>query len=243
MPLFAPKYPFTIKHNIHITHPQHSLTTPQPPPLSPPTQTTVIYINVSQIAITAALILGSIALVTLLYRICSKPASRHSSSSAYTAADSRATNARNCRAPQQQPRLSDGHLQTAFQRLSQRLSLTSMQARIMQRLRDQPPKYESPANYDARMRQQQAQLADEPNAPQPPVVVVVVDANRPLRGTANSSACNEMQSISLSVPATVEARQQQSGWPSYGTSPPCYDNDAYSVIGNPLTYILSRLLI
>lgn len=37
---------------------------------------TVIYVTASQIALSAALVMGSIALITLLYRICSKPRNR-----------------------------------------------------------------------------------------------------------------------------------------------------------------------
>lgn len=188
-----------------MTHTCNRLTNEHP--TSQPPQSQVIYISASHIAVSAALVMGSIALITLLYRICSKPAIRHSG--AYAAANARN---RGSHPQQQQSRHSDGHLQTAFQRLSQRLSLTSMQARILQRLRDQPPKYESPTSYDARIRQQQQQqqlTGDETNAETP-------------------AAVGEMQTISLSVPDTTDACPRP-GWTTYGTSPPCYDNDAYSV--------------
>lgn len=69
---------------------------------------------------------------------------------------------------------SDGH-QSAFQRISQRLSLNSMQVRILARLQDQPPKYETQHNYETRM--QLDRESQNPDDTRPPQIVTTVSTN------------------------------------------------------------------
>lgn len=180
-----------------------------------PITATVIYVTASQIALSAALIMGSVALITLLYRVCSKP------TIGSTAAGARCANGivpNRCRNHQSQSMTStdnsssgavaDNHLQTAFQRLSQRLSMTSMQARILWRLRDQPPKYESHMSVDpaANNSSPAANVTAEPAGP------FILSIDQP--------------------PATVASVRQSVATErnvQMGSAPPCYDNDAYSV--------------
>lgn len=149
--------------------------------------------------------MGSVALITLMYRICSKPATGNSGRYGRR---SPTANGRCARGHQSHAdaAAAGGLPPTAFQRLSQRLSLTSMQARVMSRLRDQPPKYESQHHYDTRMQLDQRSPPTSDDA----VVTVAVDP-------ASTSDGVRTVAVRMTDDRVV------------GTAPPCYDNDAYSV--------------
>ncbi|KAJ6641960.1 hypothetical protein Bhyg_06905 [Pseudolycoriella hygida] len=96
-----------------------------------------VFMNASQIALVAALIMGAAALATLLYRICTKPSyfgSRRTRSN------------RNAEATE-----------STLQQVS-RASLSSIQIRVISRLRDRPPKYETQHNYDMRIQRQEEEM-------------------------------------------------------------------------------------
>jgi len=93
-----------------------------------------IFMNASQIALVAALIMGAAALAILLYRICTKPSYFGSRRIRFN---------RNAEA-----RESDLPAES-------RASLTSIQVRVISRLRDRPPKYETQHNYDTRIQRQE----------------------------------------------------------------------------------------
>lgn len=181
-----------------------------------PITATVIYVTASQIALSAALIMGSVALITLLYRVCSKTAIGSTTAGARCANGIMPNRCRNHQAQSMTSTdnssgggaVADNHLQTAFQRLSQRLSMTSMQARILWRLRDQPPKYESHMNADptANNSSTAANVTAEPAGP------FILPIDQPSTIVASVRQC---------VPTERNVQM--------GSAPPCYDNDAYSV--------------
>ncbi|KAG4079885.1 hypothetical protein HA402_015016 [Bradysia odoriphaga] len=96
------------------------------------------FMNASQIALIAALIMGAAALATLLYRICTKPT--------YFGRSRRLHSGRNAEASE-----------SDFQRVA-RTSLSSIQIRVLSRLRDRPPKYETQHNYDMRIQRQEEEI-------------------------------------------------------------------------------------
>lgn len=166
--------------------------------------------------------MGSVALITLLYRICSKPAisvNRHPHA-ATTGRTPSPTNGASPTDPTSNP----------FRRLSQRFSMTSMQARILSRLRDQPPKYESPHIYDARVRQEQQQTEHELQQHQ---------QQQPQIDGAVDTTCEAIATIDgVMLSAAADDQRRPSSRPSLrafataiGSAPPCYDNEAYSVCG------------
>ncbi|XP_055697316.1 uncharacterized protein LOC129798281 [Phlebotomus papatasi] len=95
----------------------------------------IIFATASQIALSAALIIGIAALATLLFRMCSK------------------------RSLSDRPR-NQGLLSDERGRLSaERASLSSIQIRILQRLRDRPPRYETRHNFNFRSQSVEAGIA------------------------------------------------------------------------------------
>jgi len=96
-----------------------------------------MFMNASQIALVAALLMGAAALAMLLYRICTKPSYFGSR---------RVRLNRNQEANESE-----------FQRVSES-SLTSIQIRVISRLRDRPPKYETQHNYDTRIQRQEEEI-------------------------------------------------------------------------------------
>lgn len=105
--------------------------------------TSTAFMNASQIALVAALIMGAAALATLLYRICTKPSYFGSR---------RLRSGRNAEATE-----------SDFQRVA-RTSLSSIQIRVLSRLRDRPPKYETQHNYDMRLQRQEEEIQRTNNA-------------------------------------------------------------------------------
>ncbi|XP_059611578.1 uncharacterized protein LOC132258327 [Phlebotomus argentipes] len=95
----------------------------------------LIFATASQIALSAALIIGIAALATLLFRMCSKR----------SLADR----------PRNRGLLSEDDARFS----SERASLSSIQIRILQRLRDRPPRYETRHNYNFRSQSQDAGIA------------------------------------------------------------------------------------
>lgn len=96
-----------------------------------------LFMNASQIALVAALLMGAAALATLLYRICTKPSVFRSR---------RLRLNRNAEA-------NESDLQREM-----RSSLSSIQIRVISRLRDRPPKYETQHNYDTRIQRQEEEI-------------------------------------------------------------------------------------
>lgn len=88
--------------------------------------------------------------------------------------------------------------ESAFQRLS-RASLTSIQVRVLSRLRDRPPKYETQHNYDARLQnemQQQNTTAD---------VTVPIDSPTTSSSTAPiTRTMNDLSIIASQAPPTYD---------------------------------------
>lgn len=94
---------------------------------------TMFILQASQIILGTAIIMGLAALVTLLLKVCSKPRNR----------------------PSQTAEI----LPDEFGRMGIRASLSSLQQRIMSKLRDPPPKYETKHNYDVQTQQGTTRIA------------------------------------------------------------------------------------
>lgn len=88
-------------------------------------------ITASQVVLGTAIIMGLSALVTLLLRACSRPRNHESV----------------------------GNLPDEFGRTGVRASLSSLQQRIMSKLRDRPPRYETRHNYDYQRQQGTTRIA------------------------------------------------------------------------------------
>ncbi|GAB0093523.1 hypothetical protein DMENIID0001_086730 [Sergentomyia squamirostris] len=100
-----------------------------------PNSGNLIFATASQIALSAALIIGIAALATLLFRMCSKRS---------------LTDGRRSR----------GLLGEDNSRFSsERASLSSIQIRILQRLRDRPPRYETRHNFNLRSQSHEPGIA------------------------------------------------------------------------------------
>lgn len=112
--------------------------------------------NASQIALVAALIMGAAALATLLYRICTKP-----SYFGYVYTSSKRQRIQCCSFVTSTRRTRSNRnaeaTESDIQRIS-RASLTSIQIRVISRLRDRPPKYETQHNYDMRIQRQEEEI-------------------------------------------------------------------------------------
>ncbi|XP_055540364.1 uncharacterized protein LOC129727019 isoform X2 [Wyeomyia smithii] len=90
-------------------------------------QDSMFFLTAAQVAFATAIVIGVTALATLLYKTARARARR------------RNANQRTLESEQSQPRVS-------------RLSLSSIQIRVLRRLRDRPPKYETRHNYEFRQR-------------------------------------------------------------------------------------------
>lgn len=84
-------------------------------------------LTASEVVLGTAIIMGLSALITVLLRICSRP--------------------RVVRNSQEIPTMPD-----EFGRMGIRVSLTSLQQRVMSKLRDRPPRYETRHNYEYQRR-------------------------------------------------------------------------------------------
>lgn len=139
-------------------------------------------ITVSQVVLGTAIIMGLSALVTLLLRACSRPR----------------------RYPNTSQQTTD-HLPDEFGRTGLRASLSSLQQRVMSKLRDRPPRYETRHNYDYQRQQRSTRIAvlnpgaaletasNHPNIPPPPYESS--DNNSVRKATKLKSHCFEKNSF------------------------------------------------
>lgn len=93
----------------------------------------------------------------------------------------------------------DGTIQSesAFQRIS-RASLTSIQVRVLSRLRDRPPKYETQHNYDARLQNELQQQST------PAVVTIPIDSPTTSASAAALTRRNDISIIASQAPPTYD---------------------------------------
>lgn len=111
-------------------------------------QDSLFFLTAAQVALATAMVIGIAALATLLYKTFR--------------ARSRANNSSN------QRRLSSAGGDNLQNRSSlSRVSLTSIQIRVLRRLRDRPPKYETRHNYEFHQREQQTQTSPTTPTAQP----------------------------------------------------------------------------
>lgn len=100
-------------------------------------------LTVSEIFLATAIIMGLTAVVTIMLRFCTRPAQDYNQSAT-----------------------------TVLPRGGIRVSLTSLQQRVMSKLRDRPPRYETRHNYEYNQRERPvAIITMEPkstNEPPPP---------------------------------------------------------------------------
>lgn len=91
----------------------------------------------------------------------------------------------------------DGTMQSesAFQRIS-RASLTSIQVRVLSRLRDRPPKYETQHNYDSRLQNELQQQSS------PTGVDIPIDS--PTTSAAALTPRNDISIIASQAPPTYD---------------------------------------
>jgi hypothetical protein len=87
-------------------------------------------LTASEVVLGTAIIMGLSAIVTVLLRVCSRPRLIQ--------------NGRNT-----------SNIPDEFGRGGVRMSLTSLQQRVMSKLRDRPPRYETRHNYEYQKREQQ----------------------------------------------------------------------------------------
>jgi hypothetical protein len=85
-------------------------------------------LTASEVVLGTAIIMGLSALATVLLRICSRPAYVRNSQNIST-------------------------IPNEFGRMGTRVSLTSLQQRVMSKLRDRPPRYETRHNYEYQRRE------------------------------------------------------------------------------------------
>lgn len=84
-------------------------------------------LTASEVILGTAVVMGLSALVTILLRVCSRP--RYARNTA------------------------DPNIPDEFGRMGLRASLTSLQQRVMSKLRDRPPRYETRHNYEYQRRE------------------------------------------------------------------------------------------
>uniref|UniRef100_A0A1Q3FJ67 Uncharacterized protein n=2 Tax=Culex tarsalis TaxID=7177 RepID=A0A1Q3FJ67_CULTA len=113
-------------------------------------QDSLFFLTAAQVALATAMVIGIAALATLLYKTFR--------------ARSRANNPNN-----QQILSSDLQNRSSLSRVS----LTSIQIRVLRRLRDRPPKYETRHNYEFHQREQQTQT--NPTQSPEPVTIRIGD--------------------------------------------------------------------
>lgn len=101
--------------------------------------------------------------------------------------------------------------ESAFQRIS-RASLTSIQVRVLSRLRDRPPKYETQHNYDTRLQNEIQQQTDGGGQQSSPSVSSA--AVTPSAAAATATALRRRDEISMIA----------------SQAPPTYDGTRDSVI-------------
>ncbi|EAT35439.1 AAEL012398-PA [Aedes aegypti] len=105
-------------------------------------QTSLFFLTAAQVALATAMVIGVSALATLMYKTF------------------RARSRNNSQRP-----LGNNLNRTG----SSRISLSSIQIRVLRRLRDRPPKYETRHNYDFHQREQAAPRDDGPRTNTTPV--------------------------------------------------------------------------
>lgn len=119
-------------------------------------QDSLFFLTAAQVALATAMVIGIAALATLLYKTFRARSSANNSHNQPTAGDD---------------------LQNRFS-LS-RVSLTSIQIRVLRRLRDRPPKYETRHNYEFHQREQQTQTSptttSQPTADPEPITIRIGD--------------------------------------------------------------------
>jgi hypothetical protein len=91
-------------------------------------------LTASEVVLGTAIIMGLSAIVTILLRVCSRP-----------------------RLPRNGPNASN--IPDEFGRGGLRVSLTSLQQRVMSKLRDRPPRYETRHNFEYQRREQNRRIS------------------------------------------------------------------------------------
>lgn len=97
------------------------------------TYDSMFLLTASEVILGTAIVMGLSALVTILLRICSRP--RYARNTA------------------------DPNIPDEFGRVGIRASLTSLQQRVMSKLRDRPPRYETRHNYEYQRREGTTRIA------------------------------------------------------------------------------------
>lgn len=100
-------------------------------------------LTVSEIFLATAIIMGLTAVVTIMLRCCTRPVQSYNESASAT----------------------------GLPRAGIRVSLTSLQQRVLSKLRDRPPRYETRHNYEYNQRERPVSVHQQPkssNEPPPP---------------------------------------------------------------------------